>query len=308
MSKLIVPKRYAEYLPYSLAIKLKELPEKAQYEFIAEFRSCKRSTLVMYLAHFFPIPFSLGYAGKWFQQFLFWISGGGFGIWWLVMLFTMPSDMVEFNRRVAVEVFKDIAEKYKINITPPQPQKTQVTRVPKSLDIPEFDPTQTTIDHLKPGFLLDLEGKTWQVISEYQFDVENESSQRQFRCIADLEEQILSFTNEGLFKKVEWKVKTNIYQVDPEIEKKIQQFGTPPNILYFKGHRFYKEITKKGHKFDMAEGDIITAEHTIVWSYLNEERDLLLHLEKNNHAKLSAYYGKAIDENYITEILPHQIS
>ncbi|NME71476.1 TM2 domain-containing protein [Flammeovirga aprica] len=306
MSNLILSQKDLKYLPYSMLVEFKEMPQEAQYEFFQEMKKFKRSKVIMYLLHFFPLHVSLGYVGKWLEQFLFWITGGGFGVWWLVLLFTIPSEIKNFNRKVAQEIFKDIALKYGIKKrykhTPPK-----ALIKPKVLNLPEFDPTQPTLDHLKEGFMFDLDGKTWQIVEEYQQDFKMKNSERLFVCHHDLEEKFLRYSNEGYFKKVLWSKAVNVFQIDPELERKIRTQGNPANILYLNGHRFYKENIESGLMFKVSKSDAdVVGDSMKTWHYFNEDRTLTLKIESYRN-KLKAFQGKVIDENNITDILPYKV-
>lgn len=305
MSNLIISNEYVKFLPFSLAVELKQMPDEAQYEYMQEMNNYTRSSILMYLIHFLsPIPFSLGYVGKWLEQFLFWITFGGLGIWWIILLFTIPKEIRNFNRKVAMEVYKDIALKYGYH----KQRKSSFSKpiiTPKQLNLPEFDPTLPTLDHLKEGFLFDLDGKTWQIIEEYQFD--SEHSERVFICQHDLEEKILRYSKNGLFRKVTWSKVVNVFQIDPELEKKIRINQGPANILYLNGHRFYKENQHQGVEFKMnipTPSD--TANNIKMWHFFNEHRDVKLDLISSNK-NIKAYQGRTIDENEIIDILPYHV-
>ncbi|MBD0404895.1 DUF4178 domain-containing protein [Flammeovirga sp. EKP202] len=307
MSNLILSQKDLKYLPYSMILEFKDMPEEAQYEFYQEMKKFKRSKVIMYLLHFFPLNVSLGYVGKWLEQFLFWITGGGFGIWWLVLLFTIPSEVKQFNRKVAQEIFRDIALKYGIKKKKYKYSPTKVSIKPKTLNLPEFDPTLPTLDHLKEGFMFDLDGKTWQIVEEYQQDFEDKNSERFFICQHDLEEKFLRYSNEGYFKKVLWSKAVNVFQIDPELEKKIRVQSNPANILYFNGHRFFKDNVEKGLVFKVSKtSPEPVGESMKTWHYFNEDRTLTLKIESYRN-KLKAFQGKVIDENNITDILPYKI-
>ncbi|WP_281613482.1 TM2 domain-containing protein [Flammeovirga sp. SubArs3] len=309
MSNLIIPQDYARYLPYDMAKDLAQLPEQAQYEFMEEMNSSNRSTLLMYIIHIFsPIPFSLGYVGKWLQQFLFWITFGGLGIWWLIMLITIPEEVREFNRGVARETFRMIAHKYKYaqrSARNNNAYSRDLIRQPEALDLPSFDPTFITLDHLKKGFLFDYNGQTWQVLAEDQFDNNKGESYRIFKAHAGIEEAYFEFKHGSSFKKIFFSKKVNIFQIDPELEEKVRAHQVPPNILYFKGHRFYREESDKGYIFDVTDQrDVTEGFRRQNWLYLNEERDVVLTIEEISPRTLSAFYGKYTDEHHFVDILP----
>ena len=45
-----------------------------------------------------------GYLGSWGKQILFWITGGGFGIWALILFFQVNSKVREYNDKLALEI------------------------------------------------------------------------------------------------------------------------------------------------------------------------------------------------------------
>ena len=56
-----------------------------------------KSTGTAYLLFFFLFGTHYAYLGKWGIQFLFWLTLGGIGIWWLIDLFTMSSKVNNHN-------------------------------------------------------------------------------------------------------------------------------------------------------------------------------------------------------------------
>lgn len=64
-----------------------------------------KSTGIAYLCWFF-IGVHYAYLGKWFYQILFWLTLGGFGIWWVIDLFHIPTKIENYNYKVAKEIEK----------------------------------------------------------------------------------------------------------------------------------------------------------------------------------------------------------
>ncbi len=66
-------------------------------------QSKMKSTGVAYLCWFF-IGVHYAYLGKWRLQILYWITLGGIGIWAFIDLFTMPSKVDRYNRKIAFQI------------------------------------------------------------------------------------------------------------------------------------------------------------------------------------------------------------
>jgi hypothetical protein len=79
------------------------LSDEDKLRFAAEFNVRKRSLVVMILlAVLFPIQ--LFFLGKIVLGILFLITGGGFGIWWVVEWFLTPRRVNEYNTAVANQI------------------------------------------------------------------------------------------------------------------------------------------------------------------------------------------------------------
>ena len=64
-----------------------------------------KSTGVAYL-FFLLLGAHYAYLGKWGLQLLYWITLGGFGIWFLIDLFTMSSKVENYNLPIIHEIEK----------------------------------------------------------------------------------------------------------------------------------------------------------------------------------------------------------
>ena len=75
----------------------------------------KVSTGTTYLL-FLCFGYSYGRFDQWGKQILFWITFGGFGIWALILLFTLGSKVKEHNRKIAMRCGFDNEELVKYNL------------------------------------------------------------------------------------------------------------------------------------------------------------------------------------------------
>ncbi len=62
-----------------------------------------RVTSVMFL-----LGFNYAYLGRWWMQIVFWITFGGFLVWWFINLERSVGLILDYNRDLAIKILKDI--------------------------------------------------------------------------------------------------------------------------------------------------------------------------------------------------------
>ncbi len=89
-------------LPTSAAAAYENLTHQQQAAFTVYYNQRKRSTgLMLLLAIIFPIQlFMLGKVGL---GVIFWLTGGGLGVWWVIEWFLTPSRVRDYNAGVAAD-------------------------------------------------------------------------------------------------------------------------------------------------------------------------------------------------------------
>lgn len=86
---------------------LSALPVERQACFVEEYkRKAKSPGLMLVLAIFFPIQLVL--LGKTGLQIVFWLTGGGFFIWWVVEIFLAMKRTREYNEDLAKVILRDL--------------------------------------------------------------------------------------------------------------------------------------------------------------------------------------------------------
>ncbi len=107
-TELVVAKRIQDDLPASIRQSLGTLSPPQQVTFEEDYKRKRRSkALYFVIALVFPIQhFLLGRVGL---GILFWITWGGFGLWWLIeLLFTPFRRITEYNETIARELMRDL--------------------------------------------------------------------------------------------------------------------------------------------------------------------------------------------------------
>ena len=94
-------------LPSSLKQALAQMSEQQQAMFEEEYkRKMKPPMKMQLLAIFFPIHHFL--MGKTGTGILFWITLGGFWIWWIIDMFAIGSRVRDFNEDIARTLLRDM--------------------------------------------------------------------------------------------------------------------------------------------------------------------------------------------------------
>lgn len=87
---------------------LAKWPVQKQDMFVEEYRKRTKSVGIAYLFLIIILSLHYGYLRKWGIQVLFWITGGGLGIWWLIDLFRLPGLVKNYNNDIAIDTIKDL--------------------------------------------------------------------------------------------------------------------------------------------------------------------------------------------------------
>ncbi len=116
MGNLILPPSLTRELPYAVTAQLAELPQEAQREFFEEYNRNARTTSIGYILHLLVFGTHYAYLNQWLLQFLYWFTAGGFGIWWFIDLFRIPSMIEAHNNKVADQTLQHVLVKYRYGL------------------------------------------------------------------------------------------------------------------------------------------------------------------------------------------------
>lgn len=103
----LIPPSINNKLPAMVRHEVANLTPQSQEAFIEEYRRKAKSSGVAYLLWFF-LGFHYAYVGKWGMLVLFWVTFGGFFIWWLVDAFRIPGVINDYNKDVAVDTLRNL--------------------------------------------------------------------------------------------------------------------------------------------------------------------------------------------------------
>lgn len=84
-----------------------QLTDEQKQAFNAEYNTRKRSMALM-VALAILLPIQLFLLGRVLLGILFWLTGGGFGVWYVIEWFLTPGRVREYNTKVANETLAQI--------------------------------------------------------------------------------------------------------------------------------------------------------------------------------------------------------
>ncbi len=103
----LVPASIADSLPAMVRNELANLSAQKQEEFVEEYKRKAKSTGAAYVL-WLLLGWHYVYLRKWGIQILFWLTAGGFLIWWIVDLFRIPGLIRDYNKDIAVDVLRNL--------------------------------------------------------------------------------------------------------------------------------------------------------------------------------------------------------
>ncbi len=106
--KLFIEASIADSLPAMVKNELYSMSESKQSMFVEEYKRKQKSVGMAYFFLIICLGMPYGYLGKWGLQIVYWLTGMGCLIWFLILLFTLPSKVQDYNKDVALEVMRNL--------------------------------------------------------------------------------------------------------------------------------------------------------------------------------------------------------
>lgn len=107
-NNLYISSSIAKSLPSMVTTELSKQSAQIQQDFLEEYRRKKRSVGVAYLLFLFLYGSHYAYMGRWGWQILFWCTGGGILVWWLIDLFRLKGMIRNYNKDVSIDVMRNL--------------------------------------------------------------------------------------------------------------------------------------------------------------------------------------------------------
>lgn len=107
-NKLFIENSIADTLPAMVKTELAQMPQDKQAAFVEEYKRKKKSVGLAYFFLLICLGMPYGYLGKWGLQIVYWLTGGGFIIWMIILIFKLPKLVQDYNKDVALEVMRNL--------------------------------------------------------------------------------------------------------------------------------------------------------------------------------------------------------
>ncbi|MCP3924115.1 MAG: DUF4178 domain-containing protein [Desulfobacterales bacterium] len=163
----------------------------------------------------------------------------------------------------------------------------------------DFDPTNIKLDSLKPGYFLDYDLKTWEVVTKSHYDYDGDVSY----------EWQLKSSDETLYLEQEvddesyWSIsnKVPIGKIGSHVTKSILESDDPPDAITVDSIEYYLEESGGGyfHKDGKSPG-----KEFLYWSFENEAGDKFITIERWGENEFEASKGFTVEEYQFTDITP----
>ena len=158
-----------------------------------------------------------------------------------------------------------------------------------------------TLSKLKPGYYVDWEMKTWEVVSAGFYDWGGSEITYEWQLKTADDTVYLEYESDD---EEYWCIsrKINFGTLDPGIKKHIMEFGDPPDEITYADRTYYLEETGGGHYFKDAQQS--SGQEMISWNYEDEEGENFLTIEQWGENSFEASAGFPVEEYQFTDILP----
>lgn len=104
--QLLISDSLKDQIPPFVLAELAKMPAVQQDQFVQEFnRKGKSPTVGLVLA---ILGLHYIYLNRWGMQILFWITGGGFLIWWVVDIVRVKTLLKDGNKDVSIEIMRNM--------------------------------------------------------------------------------------------------------------------------------------------------------------------------------------------------------
>ncbi len=102
-----LPSSISDSLPSMVKVELIKMSPEKQALFVEEYRRKRKNTGIAYVL-WFVIGLHYVYLGKIGWQFFYWITLAGLLIWGFIDLFRIPGMVKNYNKDIAMDVFRDL--------------------------------------------------------------------------------------------------------------------------------------------------------------------------------------------------------
>lgn len=169
---------------------------------------------------------------------------------------------------------------------------------------PDYDPLNITVEHLKKGFILEYDLKTWEVTAEYTYDWGDNCFSKEFQIKSGNDVLYLSIEKDDELELTLTR-KIKIRELEANIPEHIAQYEKPPKNIAYNGETYLLDGESPGYFHDEDDKKDTWIEF-ISWDYYNKAETAYLCVEQWGENEFEAAEGKLIKPFEISNILPKE--
>jgi len=167
---------------------------------------------------------------------------------------------------------------------------------------PYFDPTKVKLEDLRPGWLVDFDMKTWEVIARHRYDMGDGFEMIEWELRSGNEIRYLCREeDDGIYWTLMKKVPLGA--IDPGLKKHILQYEDPPQRLQYEG-MVYEMVSYGGAKF--FKNGMPPAVPFLYWEYESSDGTKVVTVEQWGDTEFEASAGEYVEEYQFSNILPRE--
>jgi len=166
----------------------------------------------------------------------------------------------------------------------------------------EYDPNNVRVTHLRKGFMLDYDMKTWEVKACYEYDWGNNFFTYEYKIDTGEEVAYLSVIEDDELNLTVCK-KVNIRTINEDLPELIIDNGQPPKKLIYNGITLFLDSQNPGYFRDTDDGEDDVSEF-IAWDYYDEAEKYVLSIEQWGEKTFDAAFGKTAKEYHFFFFCP----
>ena len=106
--ELLINNSVIDNLPTMVKAELCKMSPDKQQMFVEEYNRKKKSVGLAYFFLIVCLGMPYGYLGKWGLQLVYWFTGMGFFVWFVILLFMLPGMVGNYNKDVAIDTLRNL--------------------------------------------------------------------------------------------------------------------------------------------------------------------------------------------------------
>ncbi|MEE4358157.1 MAG: DUF4178 domain-containing protein [Desulfococcaceae bacterium] len=157
-----------------------------------------------------------------------------------------------------------------------------------------------TLSDLKPGYFLDFDLNTWEVVAHHQYDWGGGEMTDEWQLKSHDDTIYLQRESDD---ETEWSISRPIPfgRLGDEVRDYIRQNDDPPDEILFEETKYYLEEFGGGHYYKNCQGN---GQEFLSWDYEDESGDKFLCIEQWGEEEFEVSVGEPVEEYQFTNILP----